>query len=144
MKLAATKFGARMLRPTGALELMTDLGEAARLGAGRAVHMLGGGNPARIPAVEAIYRRRLREIAGDDAQLGRFAASYSDPAGDHAFRVALAEALAQRYGWPLTERNVALTSGSQTAFTALFNLFAGECADGSRKRILLPLSLIHI
>ena len=75
MKLDATKFGARMLRPTGALELMTDLGEAVQLSAGRKVHMLGGGNPARIPAVEAVYRRRLREIAGDDAQLGRFAAS---------------------------------------------------------------------
>jgi len=144
MKLAATKFGVRMLRPTGALELMTDLGEAARLAAGRTVHMLGGGNPARIPAVEALYRRRLREIADDDAQLGRFAASYSDPAGDHAFRITLAEALARRYGWIVTERNVALTSGSQTAFTALFNLFAGECADGSRKRILLPVAPEYI
>jgi valine--pyruvate aminotransferase len=144
MKLAATKFGARMLRPTGALELMTDLGEAVQLSAGRKVHMLGGGNPARIPAVEAVYRRRLREIAGDDAQLGRFAAGYSGPAGDHAFRVALAEALSRRYGWTVTERNVALTSGSQTAFTALFNLFAGECADGSRKRILLPLAPEYI
>jgi valine--pyruvate aminotransferase len=144
MKLAATKFGARVLRPTGALELMTDLGEAVQLSAGRKVHMLGGGNPARIPAVEAVYRRRLREIAGDDAQLGRFAAGYSGPAGDHAFRVALAEALARRYGWTVTERNVALTSGSQTAFTALFNLFAGECADGSRKRILLPLAPEYI
>ena len=144
MKLAATKFSARILRPTGALELMTDLGEAARLALGRTVHMLGGGNPARIPAVEAVYRRRLREIAGDDAQLGRFAASYSDPAGDHAFRAALAEALARRYGWPVNERNVALTSGSQTAFTVLFNLFAGECADGSRRRILLPVAPEYI
>jgi len=144
MKLGATKFGARMLRPTGALELMTDLGEAARLAADRTVHMLGGGNPARIPAVEALYSRRLREIAADDAQLGRFAASYSDPAGDHAFRVMLAEALARRYGWSVTERNVALTSGSQTAFTALFNLFAGECGDGSRKRILLPVAPEYI
>jgi valine--pyruvate aminotransferase len=144
MKLAATKFGARMLRPTGALALMTDLGEAARVAAGRTVHMLGGGNPARIPAVEAVYRRRLREITDDDEQLGRFASSYSDPAGDHAFRVALAEALARRYGWPLTERNVALTSGSQTAFTVLFNLFAGECTDGPRKRILLPVAPEYI
>jgi valine--pyruvate aminotransferase len=144
MKPTATDFGARILRPTGALELMTDLGEAARLAAGRTVHMLGGGNPARIPAVEAVYRRRLREIADDDAQLGRFAASYSDPAGDHAFRAALAEALARRYGWPVTERNVALTSGSQTAFTVLFNLFAGDCADGTRKRILLPVAPEYI
>ena len=144
MKAAATKFGERILRPTGALELMTDLGEAVQLATGRPVHMLGGGNPARIPAVEAVYRRRLREITDDDEQLGRFASSYSAPAGDHTFRVALAGALAVKYGWPLTERNVALTSGSQTAFTVLFNLFAGECADGSRKRILLPVAPEYI
>ena len=45
---------------------------------------------------------------------------------------------------PSTERNVALTSGSQTAFTALFNLFAGECGDGTRKRILLPVAPEYI
>jgi valine--pyruvate aminotransferase len=106
--------------------------------------MLGGGNPARIPAVEAVYRRRLREIATDDAQLGRFTATYSAPAGDHAFRVAVAEALARRYSWGLSERNVALTCGSQSAFSVLFNLFGGECEDGSRRRILLPLAPEYI
>ncbi|MCK7498551.1 MAG: hypothetical protein MZW92_53935 [Comamonadaceae bacterium] len=38
------------MRPTGSLELMQDLGSA-----GPARCMLGGGNPARIPAVEAVY-----------------------------------------------------------------------------------------
>jgi valine--pyruvate aminotransferase len=144
MKISGTRFADRVLRPTGALELMTDLGEAARPAPGRTVHMLGGGNPARIPAVEAVYRRRLREIADDDDAFGRFAATYSAPGGDHSFRVALAEALSRKYGWPLSERNVALTSGSQTAFTALFNLFAGECANGSRRRVLLPLAPEYI
>ncbi|NJD31696.1 MAG: valine--pyruvate transaminase [Gammaproteobacteria bacterium] len=144
MKVATTDFGRRILRPTGALELMTDLGEASIPVPGRTAHMLGGGNPARIPAVEDAYRRRLREIAEDDAQFGRFAATYSAPGGDRSFRGGVAEMLARKYGWPLTERNVALTCGSQTAFTVLFNLFAGECADGSRRRILFPLAPEYI
>ena len=38
-----SRFARRFVRPTGALELMEDLGSA-----GPGVHMLGGGNPARI------------------------------------------------------------------------------------------------
>jgi valine--pyruvate aminotransferase len=127
-------FARRFVRPTGALELMDDLGAA-----GPATLMLGGGNPARIPAMEAVYARRLAEIAADPAQFGRFAASYAAPGGDVRFRAVVAEALAKRYGWPLSERNVALTSGSQSAFFVLFNLFAGDAPAG-RRRILLPLA----
>lgn len=144
MRLNLTRFGQRIVRPTGALELMTDLGAAASGRPGRGVHMLGGGNPARIPAVEAVYRRRLAEIAADDGEFGRFAATYSAPAGETRFRAAVAEYLSHRYGWPLDERNVALTSGSQSAFHVLFNLLAGECPDGTRRRILLPLAPEYI
>lgn len=144
MKLTATRFGRRIVRATGALELMTDLGEAASGPPGRTVHMLGGGNPARIPAVEAVYRRRLGEIAADDAQFGRFAASYSAPTGDARFRSAVAEYLCRQYGWRLTAGNVALASGSQSAFYVLFNLLAGDCADGTRRRVLLPLAPEYI
>jgi valine--pyruvate aminotransferase len=131
-------FARRFVRPTGALELMEDLG-----GAGAGTLMLGGGNPARIPAMEAVYARRLAEIATDPAQLGRFAASYAAPGGDVRFRAVVAQSLAARYGWPLSERNVALTSGSQSAFFVLFNLFAGDTPAG-RRRILLPLAPEYI
>jgi valine--pyruvate aminotransferase len=134
-----TRFARRFVRPTGTLELMEDLG-SARPG----THMLGGGNPARIPALEAVYARRLREIAGDRSQFGRFAASYAAPGGDAGFRTTVAEVLAARYGWPLTWRNVALASGSQSAFFTLFNLLAGERDDGPRQRILLPLAPEYI
>jgi len=106
--------------------------------------MLGGGNPARIPEVEAVYARRLAEIASDAAQFGRFAASYSAPGGDLGFRAAVAEALAARYGWPLGPRNVALSAGSQSAFFTLFNLFGGDCGGGRHRRILLPLAPEYI
>jgi valine--pyruvate aminotransferase len=134
-----TRFAQRFVRPTGALELMVDLGRAAP-----GTHMLGGGNPARIPAVEAVYRRRLLEIAADPAQFGRFAASYAAPGGDLRFRAAVAAALCARYGWSLTERNVALTGGSQSAFFTLFNLFAGDGPDGRPRRVLLPMAPEYI
>ena len=144
MRSFGTRFGERMARHTGALELMDDLGDAAARAGTAAIHMLGGGNPARIAAVEAVYRRRLLEIAADPAQFGRFAGSYSAPAGDLSFREALAETLRRDQGWPVTARNVGLASGSQSAFFFLFNLFAGERADGSRSRILLPLAPEYI
>jgi valine--pyruvate aminotransferase len=139
-----SRFGKRMARETGALELMSDLGEALALSATQPVQMLGGGNPARIPAVEAVYRRRLAEIAASEPEFGRFAASYSSPGGDAGFRAAVAEMLEREYGWPLTLHNIALTAGSQTAFFALFNLLAGERAGKATARILLPLAPEYI
>jgi valine--pyruvate aminotransferase len=139
-----TRFGARMTRHTGALELMEDLGSALARPDAAEVCMLGGGNPVRIEAVEDAYRRRLQEIAADPAQFGWFAGCYGAPAGDLAFRAAVAETLQQAYGWPLSARNVGLTGGSQSAFFFLFNLLAGQGDDGSHRRILLPLAPEYI
>ena len=144
MRTFGTRFGERMARPTGALELMADLGSAAARAGDTEIRMLGGGNPARIPAVEAVYRRRLAEIAADPAQFGRFIAGYSAPGGDLRFRQAVAKALHDEFGWQLTEHNVGLTSGSQAAFFFLFNLFAGQRTDGGTARILLPLAPEYI
>jgi valine--pyruvate aminotransferase len=135
-------FGARYSRRTAAAELMLDLADA--MAAPAPVYMLGGGNPARIAEVEAVYRRRLTEIAADAAQFGRFAGQYSDPAGDPSFRDAVAGALAAEFGWRVERRNVALTVGSQLGFFFLFNWLSGPQADGSRRRLLLPLAPEYI
>jgi valine--pyruvate aminotransferase len=130
-------FGARYTRRTGAAELMLDLADAAS--AAGPAYMLGGGNPARIPEIEAVYARRLTEIAADAAQFGRFAGQYSDPAGDHAFRDAVAAALSGEFGWRLERRNVALTVGSQLGFFFLFNWLGG-----ARRRLWLPIAPEYI
>ena len=44
----------------------------------------------------------------------------------------------------MSERNIALTNGSQSAFLALFNLLAGPGEDGRMRRVLLPLSPEYI
>ena len=54
-------FGQRLAAGSGIEILMDDLGQALARG-GPPVHMLGGGNPAHIPAVEAVWRRRMAEI----------------------------------------------------------------------------------
>ena len=144
MRPTTTRFGQRMTRHTAALELMDDVGSALVRADAASLHLLGVGNPARIDAVEAAYRRRLQEIAADTAQFGRFAGTYGAPGGDLGFRAAVAETLARQYGWPLTARNVGLASGSQSAFFFLFNLFAGDRSGGERKRILLPLAPEYI
>lgn len=144
MRTFRTRFGERMTRHTGALELMDDLGDALARGHAADLHMLGGGNPARIAAVEAVYRRRLAEIGADASQFGRFAAGYSAPGGDLPFRDAVAGLLHDVYGWQVSARNVGLSSGSQSVFFFLFNLFAGERQDGGRSQILLPLAPEYI
>ncbi len=137
-----SKFGERYTRPTGALELMEDLGVATDNE--ESTLLLGGGNPGRIPEVQAIFKRRLAEITASDENFERLVGNYADPKGERRFRRVLAELLAREYGWNLTAENVALSAGSQAGFFLLFNLLAGEFSDGSRKRILLPVTPEYI
>src|SRR5690606_508109 len=127
-------FGERFTRPTGALELMDDLGRA--IGGEAEAAFLGGGNPAKIPDVQALLRQRLLEVADDRAALERMVSNYAHPAGDLPFRRALARLLEREYGWALTEERVALTAGSQASFFLLFNLFAGRASDGGLRKLL--------
>jgi valine--pyruvate aminotransferase len=138
MPLKLSKFGERFTRATGALELMDDLGSA--MSGERAQLMLGGGNPGRIPAIEAYFRTRLAEVAGDERDFARMLANYAHPRGEIRFRRSLAKLLQREYGWPVTEDNIALTAGSQAAFFMLFNLFGGDLDGGGRRRILLPVT----
>lgn len=138
MSFRFSRFGELFTRPTGALELMDDLGHA--MTGEREVAMLGGGNPGKIPAVQAVFRERLAEIAGSAPDFDRMVGNYAHPQGEHRFRRALAELLKSEYGWQVTADNVALTGGSQTSFFMLFNLFAGEQGDGTKRRVLLPVT----
>jgi valine--pyruvate aminotransferase len=128
-------FGAQFTRHTGALQLMADIGDLSRPG----VMPLGGGNPARIPGVETVLRDELARIAADPDRFARFAECYSLPEGEQSFRETLARYLTDALGTPITAAHIALTPGSQAAFFLIFNLLAGRMADGSRRRILLPL-----
>lgn len=133
-----SSFGKRYTRHTGARELMDDLGQA--MASDEPVMMLGGGNPAHIPAVLGLLAERLRVVADNPRELRRMLADYPAPEGEVRFRTALAALLKREYGWPLGPENIALTGGSQSGFFLLFNLLAGEFDDGSMRRVLLPLT----
>jgi valine--pyruvate aminotransferase len=137
-----SKFGQKFTTHSGILQLMADLGDAIH--SERPLIMLGGGNPAKIPQIQQALREHLHGILRDEARFERIIGDYGPPQGDFAFRKALAKLLREQYGWKLTEANIALTNGSQTAFFYLFNMFGGEMEDGIFRRILLPLTPEYI
>lgn len=140
MKLS--KFGAKLSAQTGIVTLMDDLGEAAS--SGRPLRMLGGGNPARIPEVEARFRRSMQRLLEDGDRFERMIGVYDGPQGNAQFIEALADLFRSELGWSTGAENILVTNGSQSGFFALFNMFAGCRSDGSRSRILLPITPEYI
>jgi valine--pyruvate aminotransferase len=135
MKLSA--IGNRLTAYVGIVELMDDLGQA--MGGDQECLFLGGGNPAMIPEVSAIWRERMQALLDEGDTFDKMLCNYDTPQGYPAFLDALVEFLNDTYDWGLTRENVVVTNGSQTGFFYLFNMLAGEYADGTRKKILLPL-----
>ena len=136
MKLSA--FGEKLTRGSGIVDLMQDLGSA--LNENPDMIFMGGGNPARIPEMEAVIKTQYQKLCDDAEQLFSTTGVYQSPQGELEFRTNIAAMLKQQFGWQLTEANIAVSNGSQSAFYILFNLLAGEMPDGSFKSIHLPLS----
>lgn len=134
-----SELGERLSEGTGINSLMADLGKALAKTSGPSHLMLGGGNPAHIPAMERVWRERMKEIVEDPGTLRRTLSIYDPPRGNGGCLEALASLLRKEFGWRVGPENIAVTAGGQTAFFLLFNLFAGRTADGSRGRILFPL-----
>lgn len=139
MNLELSKIGERLSGHSGIVELMDDLGAAMAGSSSSNMRMLGGGNPAHVPAVQQVWRDRLSEIVGDTTYCDRMLANYDGPAGSPKFRAAFAAALRDIYGWDVSAENIAVTNGGQTAYFFLFTLLAGEMPDGSHNQVMLPL-----
>jgi valine--pyruvate aminotransferase len=140
VKLSA--FGEKFAGHSGIVELMDDLGSA--LNENPNMIFMGGGNPARLPEVEAVFQQRLEAILADPGQRHSLFGIYQSPQGDREFRQQLARFLQRQYGWPVREENIAISNGSQAAFFVLYNLFAGTMPDGSHRSIHLPLAPEYI
>ena len=133
-----SKIGQALSGGSGIGELMDDLGHALS-NAGPNLKMLGGGQPAQIPEINEIWRKRLAEISEDAGASTRLLSIYDPPQGNPAFVAAVAKLLRDSFGWNVSPENICLTSGGQTAFFYLFNLLAGEMPDGSKRKIVFPL-----
>ena len=73
---------------------MDDLGKALAEGGGEML-MLGGGNPAHIPEIEAVWQERMSEITESPESLRRILSIYDPPRGNSSFLKALAALLAR-------------------------------------------------
>ena len=133
-----SRFGQKLCTDAGIVTLMDDLGEALRVNPD--MIFMGGGNPARIPEMEQAFEEALRETLNNAHETHQLLGVYQPPQGDAELLDAIAALLQQEYQWPISRANIALSNGSQSAFFVLFNLFAGDYADGSKKRIQLPLT----
>ena len=132
--------GEKLGGPCGIQELMDDLGKA--FSSDPDMRMLGGGNPAAIPEMQAIWREQWLNLAQKEPdRLDRALVNYDPPGGSPAFRRAFAAFLQRECGWTCEEKNVVVMPGGQTAFFDLFTLLAGH--DG-QKKILFPIAPEYI
>ena len=132
-----SKFGKKITKYSGILELMDDLGKA--LSGKEKKIMLGGGNPAHVPEMQKLFRKRMNEILNNGREFENIISNYDTPQGNLDFIEEFASFLKGQFGWNATSKNIAIANGSQSAFFMLFNLLAGDMPGGKKKRILLPI-----
>lgn len=137
--------GTKFCSKSGILQLMDDIGRP--LPEGVKPHRLGGGNPALIPEISAMYRQEMQKImdSGDDFE--KLIGLYDNPQGRMSFIETVAGYLSKTYGWKIGPENVAISNGSQSACFYLFNLLAGTfSSDGikAKKKIVFPLAPEYI
>ncbi|CCK00042.1 Valine--pyruvate aminotransferase [Cronobacter malonaticus 507] len=133
-------FGDKFTRHAGITRLMEDLNDGLRT---PGAIMLGGGNPAQIPAMNHYFQELLASML-ESGKVTDALCNYDGPRGKSELLEALAGMLRKEFGWDVEPQNIALTNGSQSAFFYLFNLFAGRQADGTSKKVLFPLAPEYI
>ncbi|MCW7505067.1 valine--pyruvate transaminase [Leptospira paudalimensis] len=124
----------RLRKNQGIRSLMEDLGKAT--GHPNEI-LLGGGNPAHIREAEAIFEETFSKLARDPI-LRSLLGDYQAPIGNDSFRELAADYLSPLLQSKFKKENIAFFNGSQNAYSFLLNLHSGPMADGSFKKILLP------
>lgn len=142
MSFEFSLMGRKLTARSGILELMDDLGRA--MTEKPEMLMLGGGNPAAVPAIQALWRSRMQSLVDEGRSFDRMVGNYDPPQGNPKFIRALVELLKRSFHWELTPENVAVTNGGQSAFFYLFNLLAGRFENKRFRKILLPLAPEYI
>ena len=68
-------FGSKLCGPSGINQLMDDLGKP--LPKYIPLSLMGGGNPARIPQVESMYRQQMEKIISNGDEFENLIGDYS-------------------------------------------------------------------
>lgn len=137
-----SRFATRFSSQSGIVQLMDDLGNA--MAGNTDVLMLGGGNPSHIPGVQQYLRDSLHRLIDNPALFSHTIGNYELPQGNQEFITAIVDMMNKKYDWGITQNNVALTIGSQSAFFYLFNMLGGEDEQGIHKQVLLPITPEYI
>lgn len=140
MKLSA--FGDKFTANCGIVDLVEDINIA--FNENPEMLFLGGGNPGRIPEMEAVFRERLDELSRDEQERFSLLGLYQSTKGENTFRTAVAELLKNEFGWDLSAKNIAISNGSQAAFFVLFNMFAGPTRKGKHRTLHFPMAPEYI
>ena len=122
--MKVSRFGQKIKRRSGISQLMVDMGEGLK--AGEDVLMLGGGNPSHIPEVDRGLSTVMSGLLAKEGAFERAVGDYDPPQGNKEFIEAICGLLRAECGWNIKPGNIALTTGSQSAFFILFNIFAGD------------------
>jgi len=91
MKLSL--FGEKLTNGSGIVDLMQDLGSA--LNENPNMIFMGGGNPARIPEMEAVFKTQYKKLIESSEQLYSTTGVYQSPQGEQGFRRDIASMLKQ-------------------------------------------------
>ena len=114
------------------VDLMEDLGQALNVNPDSI--FLGGGNPAGVPEFENKVALILSDIAKSSDRLHQLVGVYQSSQGAEHFIESLADFFTHHYGWPISNKNIAITNGSQSAFYILLNHFVSR-----NKHICMPM-----
>ena len=82
-KYIFSDIGEKLTSNSGILQLMDDLGRP--LPPGITPYRLGGGNPARVPEVEQMYRREMERIMAQPDLFECLISQYDSPQGRGQF-----------------------------------------------------------
>ena len=94
MKLS--EFGEKFTGKSGITSLMDDLGNA--LASREELIMMGGGNPAHIPQIETVLKKRMEKILSDKDAFRRLIGIYDPPLGNSEFIKHLASLFKKEFG----------------------------------------------
>jgi valine--pyruvate aminotransferase len=133
-----SRIAKKLTQENGILSLMSDLSDALGKREGKS-SFLGGGNPARIEAVEKIFESSIKNLTENSNPLASLLGDYSGPIGNKDVRELTAEYLGPKFNAKLSYENIGFFNGSQNAFSFLLNAFSGTMQDGGFKQICLPI-----
>ena len=92
-----SKFGKKITKYSGILELMDDLGKA--MSGKEKMIMLGGGNPAHIPEMQELFRKRTKEILSNSKEFENLISNYDIPRGNIEFLEEFASFLKKEFSY---------------------------------------------